>query len=114
MPQETTKRELVYYQNESGKEPFMVWFDRLKDDKTREIIETRLARVQGGNLGNYASAGGGVWELKINYGPGFRIYFGQVGKTIIVLLCGGDKSKQSRDISDAQSYWEDYKNDAQL
>lgn len=71
-------------------------------------IEKRLKRVQAGNLGDYRSVGEGVFEFKINYGPGYRIYFGQIGTIIILILCGGDKSTQQQDIQTAKEYWEDY------
>lgn len=68
----------------------------------------RLDRIEQGNLGDYRSVGAGVFELKIDYGPGYRVYFGQVGSTIVLLLCGGNKGTQERDIRKAQKYWEDY------
>jgi putative addiction module killer protein len=71
-------------------------------------IEQRLDRLRLGNLGNFRSVGEGVCELKIDYGPGYRVYFGQVGTTIVLLLCGGDKSTQDRDIRKAKEYWIDY------
>jgi putative addiction module killer protein len=82
--------------------------DNLRDDRARARIDKRLARIQLGNLGEYRFVGEGVWELKIDYGPGYRIYFGQVGMTVILLLCGGDKSTQAADILAAQTYWRDY------
>ena len=72
-------------------------------------IRTRIARVRLGNLGNCEPVGGGVLELKIDYGPGYRVYFGQVGTKLVILLCGGDKSSQTEDIRRAIEYWEDYK-----
>jgi putative addiction module killer protein len=71
-------------------------------------IAKRLRRVELGNLGDYRSLGAGVYELKIDYGPGYRIYFGQIGLTVVLLLCGGDKSSQDQDISQAKKYWRDY------
>ena len=71
-------------------------------------IRKRLDRVEEGNLGECNFIGEGVHELKINYGPGYRIYFGQEGMKIIVLLCGGDKSSQVKDIKKAQLYWAEY------
>jgi putative addiction module killer protein len=71
-------------------------------------IISPLNRVASGNLGDYKSVGKGVFELRIDYGSGYRIYFGQIGNTIILLLCGGDKSTQKKDIIKAQDYWQDY------
>lgn len=68
----------------------------------------RLDRIEQGNLEDYRSVGEGIYELRINYGPGYRVYFGQVGSTVVLLLCGGDKSTQEQDIRKAQEYWEDY------
>lgn len=64
-----------------------------------------------GNLGDYRSVGDGVFELRIKYGSGYRIYFGQIGLTIVLLLCGGDKSTQEKDIRLAKEYWGNYEND---
>ena len=114
MPQETTKRQLVYYQDESGKRPFRIWLHSLKDSRTQKRVQARLARVQAGNLGDYKSLKDGVFELRLDFGPGFRIYFGQHGETVVILLCAGDKSDQSRDIENAKEYWKDYKSDARL
>jgi putative addiction module killer protein len=101
-------REIDSYQTTEGKCPFEEWLDRLKDKTASVKIKARLARVSLGNLGNYQSVGEGVCELKIDYGAGYRVYFGQVGMTIIILLCGGDKSTQDRDIRTAKKYWKDY------
>lgn len=100
--------KIEYYITLYGKTPFLDWLGSLRDIKARGKIRTRLDRVQVGNLGDYRSVGKGVWELKIDYGPGYRVYFGQIGSTVILLLCGGDKSTQQQDISKAQEYWADY------
>ncbi len=81
----------------------------LRDQRAKARIRTRIARVRLGNLGNYEPVGNGVLELKISYGPGYRVYFGQVGVKLVILLCGGDKSSQAEDIRRAIEYWEDYK-----
>jgi putative addiction module killer protein len=106
---EAQPRDIQRYITADGKIPFDCWFDALRDEKTKTIINKRLNRVRLGNLGDYRSVGEGVCELKINYGPGYRVYFGQIGTTIILLLCGGDKSSQDKDISQAISYWTDYR-----
>lgn len=104
----TTPKEIRIYEIRVGKVPFTEWLDSLRDIKAQSKIRIRLARLEQGNLGNYRSVGEGVCELKIDYGPGYRVYFGQVGSTIVVLLCGGDKSSQEKDILTAQEYWLDY------
>jgi len=103
-------REIQRYLAPNGKSPFAEWFESLRDIKAQARIIARLNRVAAGNLGDYRSLGDSVFELKIDYGPGYRVYFGQIGKTIILLLCGGDKSTQNRDIRQAKLYWQDYEN----
>ncbi|MGL4375929.1 MAG: type II toxin-antitoxin system RelE/ParE family toxin, partial [Microcoleaceae cyanobacterium] len=78
------------------------------DSRARQKIKSRLERITQGNLGDYRSVGEGVFELKIDYGSGYRVYFGQVGSMIVLLLCGGDKSTQDQDIIKAKEYWIDY------
>lgn len=89
--------------------PFDEWFDSLRDVKTQTIINKRLNRLSLGSLGDYRSVGEGVCELRIDFGPGYRIYFGQIGTAIVLLLCGGDKSTQDQDIRKAQEYWTDFR-----
>ncbi|MEA5496018.1 type II toxin-antitoxin system RelE/ParE family toxin [Limnoraphis robusta Tam1] len=105
---EAQPREIQRYIKVDGKIPFSEWIDSLQDRKARLKIKLRLDRVEEGNLGDYRSVGEGVFELRLNYGPGYRIYFGQVGLTIILLLCGGDKKTQVTDIQTAKKYWRDY------
>ncbi|MCL2006534.1 MAG: type II toxin-antitoxin system RelE/ParE family toxin [Treponema sp.] len=81
---------------------FQQWMRALKDRKTRLIINARIRRVSNGNFGDSKSVGDNVSELIIDYGPGYRVYFTQKGLEIIILLCGGDKSSQSRDIETAK------------
>lgn len=88
--------------------PFEAWLDNLHDKKAVARILARLARVRQGNLGDCKSVGGGVAELRVDYGPGYRVYFGQAGRTLVVLLCGGDKRTQERDIRLAQQYWREH------
>jgi putative addiction module killer protein len=100
--------ELELYTTPAGETPFTEWLDDLRDRQGRIKIQARLARVRRGNLGNYKSLGDGIFELKIDFGPGYRVYFGQAGSQIILLLCGGDKSTQSQDIQTAKTYWAEY------
>lgn len=73
------------------------------------FIRRRIDRIQLGNLGDYAPVGAEVFEFRIPYGPGYRIYFGEEGDTIVILLCGGDKSTQRADIQRAKAYWQEYR-----
>ncbi|MCC5652183.1 type II toxin-antitoxin system RelE/ParE family toxin [Nostoc sp. XA013] len=88
---------------------FSAYYLSLSLSRTQVKIRARLDRVEDGNLGDCKSVGEGVFELKIDYGPGYRLYFGEEGITIIILLCGGDKSTQKQDIDKAQEYWKDYR-----
>lgn len=100
---------ISYYLTETGKKPFKEWLDGLSDIVARQKIRIRLDRVRLGNLGKYRSVGEGVFELKIHYGPGYRVYYGLVKETVFLLLLGGDKSSQKKDIAQARVYWQDYK-----
>jgi len=88
---------------------FMTWFSQLRDRAAMARIETRLERLISGNPGDVGPVGGGVSELRINYGPGYRIYFIRRGDVLIILLCGGDKSTQARDIIEARRLAEQWK-----
>lgn len=82
---------------------FHVWLGRLKDREARAVIARRIDRISQGNLGDVKSVGDGVSELRIDYGPGYRVYFVKRRLTLIVLLCGGDKKSQARDIERAKT-----------
>jgi len=103
------EKTLLIYETAGGKCPFSEWLTSLKDVKGRAVIRARLERVRLGNLGNCRNVGDGVSELKVSFGPGYRVYFGQDGLKLIVLLIGGDKSSQKRDIEKAKLLWCEYK-----
>ena len=81
---------------------FIEWLADLRDMTARARIAKRIDRVAAGNLGDHKSVGGGVFELRFTFGPGYRVYFARSGDTIVILLCGGDKGSQERDIAQAQ------------
>lgn len=81
---------------------FSRWFDRLRDERAKARIGARIYRLQKGNPGDAKAVGGGVLELRVDYGPGYRIYFIRRGETLIILLCGGDKRTQEGDIAEAK------------
>lgn len=84
-------------------EQYDVWFDSIPDKVTRNRITARIKRIEQGNLGDTKSVGGGVSEMRLDFGPGYRLYFTRRGLELIILLCGGDKSSQKRDIKRAQT-----------
>ncbi|MCF7799896.1 type II toxin-antitoxin system RelE/ParE family toxin [Candidatus Babeliales bacterium] len=98
--------KIFYYTTRSGKSPFYDWQENL-DKNSRAVIRTRLDRVKIGNLGDFKQIknGCGIYELRISYGPGFRIYFGKKGNKIIILLIGGSKRSQIKDIEKAKKCW---------
>lgn len=104
------KIKIDYYETSSGKSPFVEWLEDL-DKPIRYIIKTRLARVMVGNFGDCHPVKGapGIGELRFDIGAGYRIYYGKQGDEIVILLVGGDKRTQSRDIEKAKRYWRDYK-----
>ena len=100
--------EVREYIDERGISPFGRWFDDL-DAAAATKVRTALARMETGNLSNVRGVGGGVLEYRIRFGPGYRVYFGRDGETLIILLAGGTKRRQQDDIEDARSLWEEYK-----
>ncbi len=106
---EASPRRIRIYESENGKRPFEDWVKDLRDPSTVRRIQARLAGVSIGNLGDVKAVGEGVSELRLAFGPGYRIYFGADGDDLIILLCGGDKSSQDKDIRKAKEYWSDYR-----
>jgi putative addiction module killer protein len=101
--------EVREYIARDGKAPFSHWLDALKDAKTRARIRTRLNRIRLGNFGDCKALGDGVFELRLAFGPGYRVYFGRDGEQVVLLLGGGDKSSQARDMEKAKAAWNDYR-----
>lgn len=108
MPSPARPKTVLLYADDSGAEPLTRWLNGLRDRRGRQRIEARLLRLEQGNYGDYASVGSGVLELRLFFDPGYRVYFGEDGDRIVVLLMGGDKSSQSGDIELAKTYWNDY------
>jgi putative addiction module killer protein len=102
-------QELRVYQRQDGTQPFTEWLAELKDQQARARIRTRLSRLALGNLGDCKALEGGVLELRVDWGPGYRVYFARIGAVVLLLLCAGDKTTQSQDIERAKSYLEDYR-----
>jgi putative addiction module killer protein len=105
----TQPKEIRQYTKSGGEVPFDKWFGSLRDIRAQARIEQRLDRLESGNIGDCKPVGDGIYELRIDYGGGYRIYFGQIGAVVILLLCGGDKSTQNRDIRKAKDYWQDFR-----
>jgi len=101
--------KIQIYQTSNRESPFTIWLDCLNDINAKARILQRIDRIALGNLGDCEPVGEGVHELRIAYGPGYRIYFGNDGKQLVILLCGGTKRQQGKDIKKAKEYWEDYK-----
>lgn len=90
---------------DNGKAPFLGWLYSLHDKVAVYRIRARLDRVELGNFGKVKPVGNGISELKIDHGPGYRVYYAMSGKTVVLLLIGGDKSTQQKDIETAKAYW---------
>ncbi len=101
--------EILHYLTASGKDVFEEWLESLRDEKAEARIAARITRLAAGNFGDCKPLRDGVWELRIDWGPGYRVYYALVGRTSLLLLCGGDKRKQAADIARSVGYWNDYK-----
>lgn len=100
--------QVEVYQTTEGRRPFAEWLRGLEDEKARARIRVRVARLEIGNFGDCKSVGGGLLELRIDHGPGYRVYLARRGAVLVLLLCGGAKGTQQRDIEQARNYLADY------
>jgi putative addiction module killer protein len=101
-------RTVRLYVTASGASPFETWFDHLADARAQQRILARMARLRLGNPGDWKALGGGLFELRVDYGPGYRVYFGQEGNETVILVGGGMKRTQERDIKRARDCWHEY------
>lgn len=100
--------EILRYIDAAGHDVVGEWLAQLRDARAAAKIATRIDRLEAGNFGDHRSLGGGIFELRIDWGPGYRVYFAMSGRTCIVLLGGGDKRRQNVDIEQAIANWADY------
>lgn len=108
MAKEATRKTVKVYCDKRGKEPFVDWLKGLRDMTVQARIQKRVRNLSLGNLGDCRSVGEGIFELRLDFGPGFRVYFGEENESRVLLLCGGDKRTQIKDIKTAKTYWHDY------
>ena len=101
-------KEIELYITPEGKIPFSDWLDSLKSKRIKAEVNRRLERATAGNFGDHKSVGEDVYEIRITYGPGYRIYYATVDNKIILLLCAGEKDTQAADVKKAKKYWRDY------
>ena len=97
------------YTDEKGKSPYAEWLGSLRDARAKAKIIMQVDKMELGLFGDAEPVGDGLSELRIHYGPGYRVYFGKEGRKVYLLLCGGDKSTQTKDIKKAKEYWKDHK-----
>ncbi|QLP99023.1 MAG: type II toxin-antitoxin system RelE/ParE family toxin [Burkholderiaceae bacterium] len=101
---------LLHYCTPDGADPYQQWLSGLRDRQARARVLVRTNRLaEAGQFGDCKPVGDGVWELRIDYGPGYRVYYARAGAAVVLLLIGGDKSSQQADIATAQRHWKDWK-----
>jgi putative addiction module killer protein len=100
--------EVRHYLTSAGRDPYQTWLDRLKDLRARVAIQRRVDRIASGNFGDRKPCRDGVWELRVDVGQGYRVYYARHDRVVVVLLCAGDKRTQASDIDTAVTYWADY------
>ncbi|HPU81866.1 type II toxin-antitoxin system RelE/ParE family toxin [Accumulibacter sp.] len=100
--------ELLDYQTASGHDPFKEWLADLADRQARAKVAVRVQRMAAGNFGDHKPLSDGVWELRIDHGPGYRVYYAQANLRVLLLLVAGDKRRQQADIETAVRYWQDW------
>ena len=101
--------EVLIYKDDEGYVPYADWLNKLSDKHAKVRVLVRIGRMAAGNFGDCKPVADGVWELRIDWGPGYRVYYAQAGKRLVLLLTGGDKRKQQTDIAAAVDYWNDWK-----
>ena len=101
--------EIRRYVSRTGKDVFGEWLSRLADTRAQAKVASRINRLAAGNFGDCKPLGRGLYELRIDWGPGYRVYYAMIGRICVLLLCGGDKRKQSAGINQALGYLKDYK-----
>ncbi len=101
--------EVRHYLSRAGKDVFDVWLTQLADPRAQAKIASRINRLAAGNFGDCKPLRQGLCELRVDWGPGYRVYYAMIGRECVLLLCGGDKRKQSADIERASEYLRDYK-----
>ena len=107
--QEAVPRKVETYVTRDGKDVFQGWLNGLADRRARVLVDKTIAKVRLGNLGQHKSVGEGVHEIVLDYGPGYRIYFGEHGATLVILLLASTKKRQAEAIKLAKRYWTDWK-----
>jgi len=102
--------EIRHYLTTDGFDVFQDWLTQLRDKLPKMAVVKRVNRVEAGNFGDHKFCRDGVWELRVDIGPGYRVYYALAGKQVVLLLCGGDKGSQGADIDKACAYWKDWQN----
>lgn len=105
---EAIPQRVETYVTRDGKDVFQEWLDRLTDQRAKILVDKTIAKIRLGNLGRHKSVGEGVQEIVLDYGPGYRLYFAEHGRSLIILLCGGTKKRQQAAIEQARQYWQDW------
>ena len=100
--------QVLHYRSVDGRIPYQEWLDTVADPVGYSAIQVRTDRLERGLFGDHKPVGDGVWELRVNTGPGYRVYYARARKVVVILLCGGSKRSQKADIENAKAYWRDY------
>ena len=106
---EIRPRDVRHYETPDGRDPFQEWLSGLKDKKARSAVLTRIDRLRSGNLGDAKRVSGDVYELRIHYGAGYRVYFGDLDGETVMVLFGGSKRTQKRDFQNAAAYLKEFR-----
>ena len=100
--------DVLHYLTATGRDLYQDWLDGLRDRRARVAVQRRVDRLAAGNFGDHEFCRGGVWEMRIDVGAGYRVYYARAGRAIVLLLCAGDKRSQQADITRAVNCWNDY------